>query len=135
MIVESAVFIKGYNEHCIRPISRIAKALINAFHQVFPFSDIVQGMHGIAIQIVIPGIVTRLDKIVIGQTTLFDILKKVFHVLELLRERIDVLIAQAGDSGSLRQAVVINAPIFARVFQPFINRLILKGKAGENLTR
>ena len=46
---------------------------------------------------------------------------------------IDKLVAQAGNPGSLRHSVVINAPVLARLVQPLVNRIILKREAGQNL--
>ena len=73
MIVESSVFIKGDNEHGIRPILRIAECLVHAFNERLPFPDVIEGMHGIAVQIVVPSIVAGLDKCVFGQVSFFDI--------------------------------------------------------------
>ena len=72
-------------------------------------------MHGIAVQVIVAGVVLWFDEAVVRQGAVFDVLKEVIHSLELLRERIDILIAQAGDPRRLRQAIVIDAPILARV--------------------
>src|ERR1035441_462096 len=79
MIVEPPVLVKGDNEHRIRPVLGIAERLIHAFQQILPFPDVIQGMHGIAIQVVVPRIVTRLDKTVVTQGPVLDIIKEVIH--------------------------------------------------------
>ena len=86
MIVEAAVFIERDDEHGFRPItSRVAELFIDLFDQGFALSDVVEGMHGIAGHIVAPGIIARLDESVIREAALIHIVKKVIHVLEILR--------------------------------------------------
>src|SRR5262249_21129804 len=84
------------------------------------------------VPIIMASVVIWLDESVFGEVVVGDVLLKVAHRAKALGQRIQILDAQACDSGGLRQAIVIDPPLIPEAGERVINGAVVEGKTGNN---